>query len=195
MRVPDRLDTLRESQAERATKKSKGRARVKGVESQPISGVRWVDRNELTANDYNPNFVAPPELDLLKTSILEDGWTQPIVVNDENEVVDGFHRWLISGDPDVAAMTGGLVPVVNLVVHDRDHQMMATVRHNRARGTHAVLRMADMVTTLIDEHHMTAPQVEKLLGMDPEEVDRLYDHGVMTKRGSADEFSKGWVPE
>ena len=115
-----------------------------GIDKQPVNQVQWIDRNELNANDYNPNHVAPPELELLKTSIKEDGWTQPIVILEDKTIVDGFHRWTVSGTPELMEMTGGKVPCV-IVNFDKDHRMMSTIRHNRARGTHAVLKMADIV--------------------------------------------------
>lgn len=93
--------------------------------------------------------MAPPELELLKTSILADGWTQPIVVLPDMTIVDGFHRWTVSADPRIRAMTGGLVPVV-VIEADPLHRMASTVRHNRARGTHAVLRMAEIVRSMRD---------------------------------------------
>ena len=68
---------------------------------QPLNNIQWVDRETLKPNNYNPNKVAPPELKLLKVSILEDGWTQPIVINSDNTIVDGFHRWTVSDDKDV----------------------------------------------------------------------------------------------
>ena len=64
--------------------------------NQPINKVEWIKSEELKANDYNPNHIPPPELKLLKTSIIADGWTQPIVVREDNEIVDGFHRWVLS---------------------------------------------------------------------------------------------------
>jgi ParB-like chromosome segregation protein Spo0J len=82
------------------------------VEDQPVSSVRWIPRDQLQANDYNPNHVAPPELELLAISIREDGWSQPIVVTPDLEIVDGFHRWTVSARPEIADMTGRLVPVV-----------------------------------------------------------------------------------
>jgi ParB-like chromosome segregation protein Spo0J len=72
-----------------------------GIDKQPVNQVQWIDRNELNANDYNPNYVAPPELELLKTSIKEDGWTQPIVILQDKTIVDGFHRWTVSADPEL----------------------------------------------------------------------------------------------
>src|SRR5258708_4407167 len=86
-------------------------ALIRGIISQPIGHVHWVKRSLLRANDYNPNHVAPPELALLKVSIMEDGWTQPIVIRKDYEIVDGFHRWTVSGDPEVSALTDGMVPV------------------------------------------------------------------------------------
>lgn len=169
-----------------------------GVENQPVGKVEWIDRNELHGNDYNPNKVAPPELDLLKHSILEDGWTQPIVIRSNNEVVDGFHRWTISADPEIHALTGGLVPVVRL----RDdvseaHQKMSTIRHNRARGQHYVASMAEIVIDLVNAGEIDEKIARERLGMEPEELRRLRDKGEMVKRGAgqAGEYRAAWVPD
>ena len=94
-------------------------------EQMPISKVEWVKATELNANDYNPNHVAPVELKLLKVSLIEDGWTQPVVIRENNEIVDGFHRWtLCSKDKDVSKMTDGHVPVVRLKEKDISNQMI-----------------------------------------------------------------------
>lgn len=162
---------------------------------QPISRVEWHPRESLSANDWNPNRQAPPEKKLLKVSILENGWTQPIVarVADDGsfQIVDGYHRWLVSEDADVAALTGGLVPVVFLQKTDDAVARLATVRHNRARGTHYVVPMADIVSDLLDT--MTPEEIGRRLGMDSEEVDRLSDRGSMTKRGRGNGFKKAWT--
>lgn len=176
-------------------KKKLPEARVRGMGNQPLMKVEWVPREALHANNYNPNHVAPIEMHLLKISILEDGWTQPIVVRPDGEIVDGFHRWTCSAEPEIAAMTGGKVPVVRLLDLDRDHQIMSTIRHNRARGTHAVLKMADIVRSLIDDEGCTYEEVMSRLQMEFEEVDRLYDRSGITKRASKDAFNTGWVPE
>ena len=170
---------------------------------QPVDDIRWVPVDTIRANHYNPNFVAPPELKLLKVSILEDGWTQPLVVRPldeadrteavEWELVDGFHRWLLAGDPDVRAMTDGLVPVAPMADRPEEQRMASTIRHNRARGSHHVLKMADIVVTL-SEMGYTDEQIITVLGMDDEEVDRMKDRGDMLKRGSQEEFEPGWVP-
>lgn len=164
------------------------------MNDQPLHHVEWIPRDQLHANDYNPNHVALPELRLLKISILEDGWTQPIVVRENGEIVDGFHRWTVSADKDIAARTNGLVPVVRLKRKDREHQMMSTIRHNRARGKHHVLKMANIVRALRETHQLSEAEIQERLQMEAEEVDRLADRGGMIERGSADAFQKGWVP-
>jgi hypothetical protein len=168
-----------------------------GNDQQPVGNVLWVHRDSVSANAYNPNVVAPPELKLLKVSILTDGWTQPIVVRRAGggryEVVDGFHRWLLAFDPHVGALTDGMVPIS--VLHERplEDRMMSTIRHNRARGSHHVLKMADIVAMMIDGG-IAHGRVAELLQMDAEEVERMYDHGDMLKRGAGDEFNPGWRP-
>jgi len=171
-----------------------------GVATQPISNVVWMHRSRLRANRWNPNRSAPPEMRLLRVSILENGWTQPIVAHQEGEdedgllyeIVDGYHRWLTSEHADVYALTDGLVPMVALIEPDPALARMATVRHNRARGTHGVLGMADIVADLLGMGH--APdEIGRRLGMDEEEVDRLADRGEMVKRGAREGFNTGWT--
>ncbi len=167
------------------------------VEQQPVSQVRWVPRDRLVGNAYNPNHVAPPELELLIVSILEDGWTSAIVTLPEADgkfvIVDGFHRWTVSADPRVAGLTGGLVPTVQVRL-DPVHRMMSTIRHNRARGTHGVLRMADIVRRMVDEG-VPERTIQKRLGMEREEVQRLVNRaGMPTQVGRGRGLNKAWVP-
>jgi ParB-like chromosome segregation protein Spo0J len=165
-------------------------------EQDPVSHVVWVPANTLHANDYNPNHVAPPEMALLKLSIMEDGFTQPIVARPDGEIVDGFHRWTLgSTDADLIARYGGYVPVVRLRPADAAHQRMSTIRHNRARGNHAVVRMAEIVRELAGTMGLDPVEIGRRLGMEDEEVERLQDASGMIGRGSADTFGKGWVPQ
>ena len=164
------------------------------IEGQPVDNVVWVHRDELKANSYNPNHVAPPEKRLLKISILEDGWTMPIVVRSDMEIVDGFHRWLTSADKAVYALTDGFVPIVKLdESKSLADQMMSTIRHNRARGIHHVVKMSEIVEALSADG-LTDDEIAGRLQMDEEEVSRLLDHGNMLKRGSLPVFNQGWVP-
>lgn len=167
------------------------------IETQPVSTVEWVDRDLLSANDWNPNHQAPPEHKLLTVSILENGWTQPIVVRkhadgERLEIVDGYHRWLCSGKKELRALTDSKVPVVVLPQTDDATARMATVRHNRARGVHAVLPMADIVADL-NSRGLDSKEIGRQLGMDDEEIDRLLDRGNMALRASRATFSKGWT--
>jgi ParB-like chromosome segregation protein Spo0J len=167
---------------------------------QPLNEVEWVNRDAIAPNDYNPNKQPPPEHRLLKVSILEDGWTQPIVVFDDGKggkpvIVDGEHRWRVSAEPEVAKLTGGTVPIVR-IKGNREHRMMSTIRHNRARGEHHVLPMAEIVRTLLDGG-IDRDDVQFLLQMEEEEVDRLAERAglpdVVAREGT--EFNRGWVPE
>ena len=166
----------------------------------PVYNVIAVPIEKVTANDYNPNSVAPPEMALLETSIWEDGYTQPVVTVYDKErdmyvVVDGFHRYLtLKTSKRIYERENGLLPCVVLdkEMHDR---MASTIRHNRARGQHVVVRMADIIAELLDENHLDEAEVMRRLGMDKEEVRRLHERGDMVRRGSADAFSTGWTVE
>lgn len=161
------------------------------LNKQPVSAVRWLHRDELIPNDYNPNKVMPPELELLILSILEDGWTQPIVCLSDLTIVDGFHRYTVSADPRIVKVTHGYVPVVIINV-DPVHKKMSTVRHNRARGQHGILPMASIVRSMY-EAGVTRDEIMRRLGMEDEEVDRLLiSSGTPTKLGKG--FGQSWVP-
>lgn len=159
---------------------------------QPLDRVEWVSRDTLRPNSYNPNRQAPPEAKLLKISLLENGWTQPIVAFDDGEIVDGEHRWRTSGIPEVFAMTGGMVPVVRLSC-DKRGRILATIRHNRARGEHAVVNMAAIVRDLIEDG-MAEREIRTLLQMESEEVQRLAMRAGMPVNAGSGEFGKAWVP-
>tara|TARA_R110000796_G_scaffold64465_2_gene149412 strand:+ start:11314 stop:11811 length:498 start_codon:yes stop_codon:yes gene_type:complete len=163
------------------------------MKGQPINEVKWIDRDSIKPNDYNPNRVAGPELKLLKISILEDGWTQPIVINPDNEIVDGFHRWTVSGDKEVRKLTDGKVPVVVTSPKNQEHQKMSTIRHNRARGTHGVLDMAKIIQSMVDSG-MSQQEIQTRLQMEPEEVVRLALRVGIPKSDllQDDTFSQAW---
>ena len=162
----------------------------------PIDKLVWLSATELTANFYNPNKVFMPELNLLKRSLIVDGWTHPIVARPDKEIIDGFHRWyLTSNDVAVSELSDGQVPVVYLATENLAHQMMSTIRHNRARGSHLVLKMSVIVQDLIDKQGLSVAEIMAGLGMEKEEVERLYDKGTMVDHGSGDDFASGWVPD
>lgn len=139
----------------------------------PLSSLQWVDRTVLHANDYNPNKVSEDNLQLLTQSILTNGWTLPIVVRPDYTIIDGFHRWTVSGREPLLSKLNGKVPVV-IVDHQGDESadVYGTITHNRARGTHLLEPMKAIVKKLLDEGK-TINEIGRQLGMKPEEVFRL----------------------
>jgi len=166
------------------------------MKAQPLDKITWVDRELLKPNNYNPNKVAPPELKLLKISILEDGWTQPIVANADYTIVDGFHRWTVSGHSEIKELTEGKVPVVFLSDTDENQKKMATIRHNRARGTHGVLEMSNIVTDMVKEG-LSGEEIMARLQMEKEEVTRLLFRAGIPKSDvfKDSDFSAAWTPK
>jgi len=141
---------------------------------KPLSTLQWVAHDKLKANDYNPNRVSKQNLELLTQSILTNGWTLPIVVRPDYTIIDGFHRWLVSGKEPLLSMLGGMVPCVIVDHKDKAEDMYGTVTHNRARGEHLLEPMKQIVKQLISEGK-TVQEIGKQLGMRPEEVFRLSD--------------------
>lgn len=140
----------------------------------PLSSLHWVEREKLHANDYNPNKVSEENLQLLVQSILTNGWTLPIVVRPDYTIIDGFHRWTVSGREPLLSKLGGKVPVV-FVNHDNEaDDIYGTITHNRARGTHLLEPMKAIVKRLMGEGK-SIPEISKQLGMRPEEIFRLSD--------------------
>lgn len=138
----------------------------------PLSTLQWVDRDKLTANDYNPNKVSKDNLELLKQSILSNGWTLPIVVRKDYTIIDGFHRWTVAGQEPLKSMLQNKVPVVIVEHESRDENIFGTISHNRARGIHLLDPMKKIVKELINDGKSVS-EISKQLGMKPEEIFRL----------------------
>lgn len=138
----------------------------------PLSTLQWVDRKTVKPNDYNPNKVSKQNLELLKQSILTNGWTLPIVVRPDFTIIDGFHRWTVAGEEPLLSILGGKVPVVIVAHKDKAGNIYGTVTYNRARGTHLLEPMKAIVKELIGEGK-TVEEIGKQLGMRPEEIFRL----------------------
>lgn len=165
--------------------------------AHPVDFVRWVPVDSVEANDYNPNTVAPPEMELLHISVAADGFTQPIVTNLEDEtrvVIDGFHRNLVGRRyEDVAETLHGFLPVVQIRAgaSDRSDRMASTIRHNRARGKHSVVKMTDIVLEL-KRRNWSDAKISKQLGMDADEVLRLSQIGGLADSFANRSFSMAW---
>lgn len=170
---------------------------VSPFKGEPVDCVIWVGANDVEANDYNPNSVAPPEMELLRVSIESDGYTQPIVAWNRDgayEVVDGFHRNRVAREcPDVSRRIHGYLPlaVINSEREDRQDRIASTIRHNRARGKHAVGAMSDIVVEL-KRRNWSDAKIGRELGMDPDEVLRLSQISGLAEMFQDREFSEAW---
>ncbi len=141
---------------------------------KPLRSLKWVSRELLKPNDYNPNKVSKENLKLLVQSILTNGWTLPIVVRPDMTIIDGFHRWTVSGYKPLVDMLDSKVPIVIVEHKDRSEDIYGTVTHNRARGQHLLEPMKAIVKELLDQG-ISIKEIGKQLGMKPEEVFRLSD--------------------
>jgi ParB-like chromosome segregation protein Spo0J len=162
----------------------------------PVYNVLAVPVEKVTANDYNPNSVAPPEMELLETSIWEDGYTQPVVVvydedNDKYIVVDGFHRFLtLKNSKRIYERENGNLPVVVLNKHMSD-RMASTIRHNRARGSHSIELMSTIVSELV-EMGKSDRWISQHIGMSPDEVLRMKQITGLASLFKNKDFSDSW---
>lgn len=174
--------------------------KISPMKNEPVDCVLWVKNTEVEANDYNPNSVAPPEMELLAHSIIEDGFTQPIVTygKDETfEVVDGFHRNRVGKEnQQVASRVLGYLPVVaiNESREGKGDRIAATIRHNRARGKHKIDGMADIVIEL-KRRNWSDVKISKELGMDADEVLRLSQITGLAEMFADRDFSQAWAAE
>lgn len=158
----------------------------------PVSRVQWVPAELVFANDYNPNAVAPPEMKLLRISIENDGFTQPIVVWQADDgtyiVVDGFHRNAVGKDMGLSHLP---VVVINATRADRGDRIASTIRHNRARGRHQVESMSEIVLEL-SRRNWSEEKIARELGMEPDEVLRLKQITGLAEMFADREFSEAW---
>ncbi len=170
---------------------------ISPMKDEPVDCVLWVPGETVIANDYNPNSVAPPEMELLRISIEADGYTQPIVAFPENGayvVVDGFHRNRVGKECEtVKNRVMGYLPVTVIKEdrEDRGDRIAATIRHNRARGKHRVDRMSDIVIEL-KRRCWSDAKISKELGMDADEVLRLYQITGLAEIFKNRDFSQAW---
>ena len=168
------------------------------VSRSPVYGVVAVPIEKIEPNTYNPNAVAPPELRLLYDSIKEDGYTMPVVCYYDRErdkyiLVDGFHRYRIMLDYlDIYKREGGMLPV-SVIDKPLDHRMASTIRHNRARGSHDV----DLMSNIVKELHELGRSdawISRHLGMDRDEILRLKQITGLAALFRDVEFGRAWQP-
>ena len=174
--------------------------KISPFNNEPVDCVLWVKNEDVKANDYNPNSVAPPEMELLKISITDDGYTQPIVTfkeGKENIVVDGFHRNRVGKEyPEIKQKLKGYLPIVkiNPSSEDRGNRIAATIRHNRARGKHQITALSDIILEL-KRRCWSDEKIGNKLGMDKDEVLRLGQITGLAEIFKDKEFSEAWEVE
>ena len=163
----------------------------------PVYNVQRVPVEKIRANAYNPNHVAPPEMKLLYKSVLEDGYTMPIVCyyveeDDMYEIVDGYHRYTTMVlHKDIYEREGGCLPV-SVIDKPLEDRMASTIRHNRARGEHSIELMTNIVAELV-ESGMSDAWIMKNIGMDAEELLRLKQLSGLQSLFKDADFSKSWI--
>ena len=173
---------------------------ISPFKDEPVDCVLWVKNKDVHANDYNPNSVAPPEMELLRLSISNDGYTQPIVsmpLDGKIEVIDGFHRNRVGKEcKDVQKRVKGYLPIVSIRKSQEglNDRVASTIRHNRARGKHKVDAMSDIVVDL-KKRNWSDKKVAKELGMDRDEVLRLTQISGLTEMFADKDFSIAWESE
>ena len=164
----------------------------------PVYNVTAVEFEKIVPNTYNPNKVAPPEMKLLYDSIKEDGYTMPIVCyyskeDDTYIIVDGFHRWRVMKEyPDIYEREQGRIPVA-VIDKPLTKRMASTVRHNRARGSHNVDLMSNIIRDLHDLGRSEA-WIAKHLGMDKDEILRLKQISGLADLFKDVDFGQAWRP-
>ena len=170
---------------------------ISPFKNEPVDCVVWVKNEDVIANDYNPNSVATPEMELLRTSIDNDGYTQPVVTYKEEDgiiVVDGFHRTRVGKEyKEIKDRLNGYLPITIIrdSQTDRSDRIASTIRHNRARGKHKIEAMSDIVLEL-KRRNWSNKKVGKELGMDPDEVLRLTQISGLIDMFKDEDFSKSW---
>jgi len=171
---------------------------ISPFKDEPVDCVLWVPASDVIANDYNPNKVAPPEMELLEVSIMHDGYTQPIVTwpqdDGKREVVDGFHRSRVGKESKVVAKRViGYLPVVAIRNEQsgKNDRVASTIRHNRARGKHQIDAMSEIVLEL-KNRNWTNARIARELGMDEDEILRLCQITGLEHLFSDQDFSRAW---
>lgn len=172
---------------------------MKSEYKSPVYNVIAVPIEKIRANSYNPNSVAPPEMKLLELSVWEDGYTMPCVcyhLPDEAvyEIVDGFHRYSLMNPSSknfskrIHDRENGMLPIV-VIDKPIENRIASTIRHNRARGTHSIELMSNIVSELVDSG-MSDAWIMKKIGMDADELLRLKQITGLAALFRDKEFSK-----
>jgi len=167
------------------------------MKNEPCDFIRWVKIEKVSPNDYNPNATAGKEMNLLYISIKEDGVTMPVVTIQDEErftIIDGFHRYFTcKTQEDLRDRMRGYLPitVLNKTLEER---IAATVRHNRARGSHSVQGMSNLVFKMLEEG-VSDKEICRKLGLDATELVKLKHITGYSKLYENVEYGKSWTTD
>ena len=166
-----------------------------GIKDEPINNIEWVQVEKLKPNKYNPNHVFKKELELLKYSIIKNGWLHPIIINQDNTIIDGYHRATITKtDKKIYQRTNGHVPCIRINTDDTEQKLL-TIRINRTHGTHTAHKMADIIQEITNKDNKK--YIQKNIGANPEEINLLLTKNIFEKENIDDntKFNQAWTPK
>ena len=167
------------------------------MKKQPIDNITWIPIEELHTNDYNPNHVFKQELQLIHTSITRNGWLQPIIINHDKTIIDGYHRvTLLKQDPELYQQTQGKVPCITLNL-TKPQRILLTIRINRAKGTHTAYKMHQAITTLHHEYGLNKETIAHEIGATTEEITLLLTENIFTQKhyNETTKYNQAWTPQ
>lgn len=161
----------------------------------PIENIQWKKADSLKPNDYNPNVVYNTELKLLKLSLLTNGWIQPVLIDSEGIIIDGYHRWwLTQNHKEIAAIHNAEVPCAVMELTEVQ-RILLTIRINRAKGSHIAYRMHEAIRHLLVDLAADKKEVADGIGASIDEIDLLLQENIFQQLGTKDhKYSKAWVP-
>ena len=165
-------------------------------QTQPIDNIQWIHKDKLKANNYNPNHVFKNELQLIATSIQTNGWLQPIIINQDNTIIDGFHRvTLIKTTPQLSKLTNHKVPCIKLNLTPTQQKLL-TIRINRAKGTHTAYKMHEVIQQLHSEG-LNIETIAHEIGANKEEIQLLLHDNIFEKEqfNETSKYSQAWTPK
>lgn len=166
------------------------------MSGNPIDNIKWVNVNELSANDYNPNVVFNKELKLLELSIIKNGWIQPILITKDKIIIDGFHRYsLCKMSKKIQALHNSEVPCAIIDISEPE-RMLLTIRINRAKGSHIAIKMSDIIKSLVNDYGLEPKYIAENIGGTIDEIELLLMDDVFKKLDIQNyKYSKAWEPK
>lgn len=106
----------------------------------PIYDVKKIPIQKIGANFYKINYLDQEKYNLLKLSILKDGFTSALICfydkkSDKYEIVDGFYRYKVAiENKEILQKEEWCLPVVLLKKDDLKFYLFSHIRHNKIKS-------------------------------------------------------------